>query len=276
MDTAMRQAETDAILGLAIFGLVVLAAMLFYRRFLLRQAEERRAELAKLSQLRGMEFHPGYSGGVPLLALLGIWFRERDPLAERLSEWLGFFGWHPNPVLSPVLFQATSEMEWFVIDYATDHSSYQPDAHKKESPLSKSITVDHFSIVIARLSMTLPPAQVDPASKFYRARAAVQVPVFRTESKEFNDRFVVFTWDPALTHEVLHPLAINHLLERPNLGWEMNGPYLMAIQPGRASVEEYGELMDRVQTFIDLIPDYMKEDHGFDPGEAEAEEFEDA
>lgn len=276
MDTAMKQAEANAILGLTIFGLVVLVAMLLYRRLLLRQAEVRREELSKLAELRGMEFHPGYSGGAPLLALLGIWFRERDPLADRLSEWLGFFGWHPNPVLSPVLFQATSDMEWFVIDYATDYSSYQPDSKRNDSPLSKSITVEHFSIVIARLPMLLPPAQIDPATKFYRARAAVKVPVFRTESKEFNDRFVVFTWEPALMHDVLHPLAINHLLERPSVGWEMNGPYLMAIQPGRASVEEYGALIERVQGFFDLIPDYMKEDHGFDPGEAETDEFEDA
>ncbi len=281
MNPAMRQAEAGAFLGLSIFGLVALFAMLLYRRLLIRHTEARRAELAQLAETRGMEFHPGYTGGTSLLALLGIWVGERDPLAERLSEWLGFFGWHPKPVLSPVLFKAAPDMEWFVIDYATDHSTYRPDPRKKESPLTKSVFIEHYSIVVVRLPMVLPGAQIDPSTKMYRARAAVKVPIFRTESQAFNDKFVVFSYDSAKVYEVLHPVAIAHLLSTPTIGWEMNGPYLMAYQPGRLTAEGYGEFIDRVQAFIDLIPAYMKEDHAFDPAySAEAEsgegEFEDA
>lgn len=274
MDPAMREAEARLLMWLAFIGFVILVYGLIYRRNLIRQMAVRRAELAQLAESRGMEFHPGYTGGTSLLALLGIWVGERDPLAERLSEWLGFFGWHPKPVLSPVLFQSTPDMEWFVIDYANDHGRYSPKPTKEDSPLSKAITVENYSVVVVRLPMWLPAAQIFPSTKVYRARVAVNVPVFRTESNEFNDKFVVWTYEPAPMHEVLHPLAIAHVLSEPTIGWEMNGPYLMAFQPGRLTAEGYGEFIDRVQAFIDLIPAYLKEDHAFYPNDQAEDEYE--
>jgi hypothetical protein len=51
----------------------------------------------------------------------------------------------------------------------------------------------------------------------------------------------------------------------PELDWQFCGPYMVLIQVGYWKVDALEELPATVRNFLELIPDYVKQDISFKP-----------
>ena len=66
--------------------------------------------------------------------------------------------------------------------------------------------------------------------------------------------------------DLLHPLALERMQSMPVRNWDMVGPYLMVYQSGRTDVPGYERMMRDIEAFLELVPEYFKQDHGVNLG----------
>ncbi len=85
------------------------------------------------------------------------------------------------------------------------------------------------------------------------------------ESDEFNRQYIVETENRKFAFDILHAQAMSYLLALPRLYWQFNGPYIVLVQDGPFELSTVGQLIPTVQKFIELIPDYVRQDIGITP-----------
>jgi len=85
------------------------------------------------------------------------------------------------------------------------------------------------------------------------------------ESDEFNREYHVTSANDRFAFDVLHPGMMEFLLSLPKLNWQLMGPYIVLTQNGYWSVEMLDSLVTAAERFVQLIPDYVRQDIGFDP-----------
>jgi hypothetical protein len=83
------------------------------------------------------------------------------------------------------------------------------------------------------------------------------------ELEEFNRRYFIRSSDPKAAYDLLHPQAIEYLMGRPIRHWQMGGVQMLVVSSGTNSPEESMQIFDEMRGFIGLIPDYYRQDHGF-------------
>ena len=117
-----------------------------------------------------------------------------------------------------------------------------------------------FSAVIIDSDKSLERLFVEPVGIFNRVAEIAGFEMIRFESHEFNRRFVVRATDRAWAFDVLHPRAMQLLLDAPPLSMQFGGlGKVICWGSNRWSPRQFELAVRAAAGILDLIPDYVWE-----------------
>lgn len=209
-------------------------------------------QLSALAQRRQLNFFPE---GMQLKSDTFRIFGRDDgrPFAE-FTEFFPFFKQGSSQRIRPALIGKDAEgTHWYLFDFTYEVKNSNDD----------STTSYTESVVVAMLPMQLPTMSLTPENFAHRLGKRLGVREMQVESEEFNQRFFISTSDQKMSLDLLHPLAIELLLKMPTFEWQMAGPFVMLNLSGELSADDYEGLMGCLKRFLDTIPGYYRQDHGY-------------
>jgi hypothetical protein len=85
------------------------------------------------------------------------------------------------------------------------------------------------------------------------------------ESAEFNKRYFVTCENQKFAFDLVHPELIEYLMSVPGIRLQLGGPFIMASKEGFFESKELRDIKQMLERFVEIIPDYVKQDRGFEP-----------
>jgi hypothetical protein len=116
-----------------------------------------------------------------------------------------------------------------------------------------------FSAVIACSNVTLKPLVIRPVGFLDKLGEAAGFEEIEFESAEFSRRYHVTSPDRRWAYDVLHPRAIELLLQGPPLSIEFSYDNVIAYRGlgNKLSIDEIDGAIDVVGGILDRLPDYL-------------------
>ncbi|MBI1332388.1 MAG: hypothetical protein JST12_05790 [Armatimonadetes bacterium] len=234
-----------------LFGLIVLLVIDAARRQNLREQD-----LMALATRRGLTYLPN---GMQLKSDTRGWFRSRKedaPIAE-FSDFFPLFKTGSSPRIPRALVGKDEQgTYWYLCDFSYDEHTTTTDNRSDTRTF-------WYSVVVGMVPMQLPTMHLRPETGMDRFGKMLGNREMEVESEEFNRRYFIKTSDERMSLDLLHPTAIETLLRQPALEWQMNGPFAMLYLLGHISADDYEGLMGCLKQFLDKIPEYYRQDHGY-------------
>jgi hypothetical protein len=227
--------EPFVVLILAAIGAVVFGYAAYQRQV------RRREAIAVLCAQRGWSFSHAADGWVAELRSDFPLFRRGDG-KRRCRDVVTI----PGPPAAALF------------DYSYVERSTDAKGHRTER------TIRH-AVAVLDLPGRLPSLRIGPEGVLSRLGSAVGLRGIELESAEFNRRFRVSADDRTHAFDVLHPAAIQLLLDQPLDCWEVAGGRLLVARRGRWDVEDYAPTHALLERFVALVPDYVWRKHGVSP-----------
>jgi len=224
--------------------------------------QKRKQALTELAQQMGFSFYPEGLMAAPAGGFLGTLGQMFAPTPD--AVFVQRFGpMHPfgeghSPDVDNLLFGSRNGKDWYLFDY-----SYKTES--RDSNGNTSTTTHGFGIVAARIPVALPGLSLAPETVFHRIGHKLGLGEMNFELEEFNRRYFIRSGDQKLAYDLLHPQAIDFLMRQPIRHWQIGGFYVLLAQGGSYRVEDLPRVMSEIEGFIDLIPAYYRQDHGFTP-----------
>lgn len=239
-----------------VFVVLIIAGAIYSAK----QAEKRRQEMFLLAQRLGLEFHPESLNKVETYSFLGFNFNaNKDALVEGLDDWFELFQRGDRQYSGPSMIGRRGEIDWYLFDYKYEDDTTDSEGRRRTSTY-------WFSVVVARVPLHLPGLKLSPENWFNKIGTVFGIREMTVESEAFNKAYFIRATDERKAMDLLHPLALERMQTMPVRNWDMVGPYLMVYQSGRTDVPGYERMMRDIESFLELVPEYFKEDHGVDLG----------
>lgn len=120
-------------------------------------------------------------------------------------------------------------------------------------------TTDHHyhSVFAIGLPNSFPEVTIGPESFLSKIAQAVGYDDIDFESAEFSRKFCVRSKDKRFAYDVCHPLAIEFLLEHPDLNLEIEGKWLATVEDGYLSPEQIEPTLQKLVAFRLLLPEHL-------------------
>ncbi len=233
---------------LVLFGIVIV----IFAVLASKARDLRYQQLSALAQRRQLNFLPE---GMQLKSDTYRIFGRDDgrPVAE-FSEFFPFFKQGRSQRIRPALIgKDAHDTHWYLFDFT----------YEVENSNDDSTTSYTESVVVAMLPMQMPTMSLTSENFMNRLGKRLGTREMQVESEEFNQRFFISTSDEKMSLDLLHPVAIELLLKLPAFEWQMAGPFAMLNLSGQISADDYEGLMGCLKQFIDTIPGYYRQDHGY-------------
>lgn len=241
----------------AIVFLTVIGIVGYYSK---KAAEKRQAELFRLAHNLGLEYMPtGLDGPAK-----GFWEQlatgafQNSPAEGFLVKFGGFspFGVGDRPTVKNLIVGRQDDRDWYMFDYC-----YQTQS--TDSNGNTSTTNHPYGIVAVRMPMVLPPLKLTPENVLLKIGQVFGKRELTFELEEFNKRYFIECVDRQGAYDVLHPRAIDYLMSKPVRQWQMGGMMLVIARSGYYEPQEIFNVHDEVNGFLQLLPDYVRQDRGF-------------
>lgn len=248
----------EALFPLIIVGVVVLFIVIAY--FSAKAQERRRQELMAFAATNGFTAYIAQRSGCMNFGVGGSdW-----PGMRLIDMFQGFepFGTGLRPCASDAVVGSRNGRDYYFFDYQYETESTHTDS---EGRTHTDKTTHSFGIVAVRHPLNMQPLVICHESFFDRIAGALGFKDIQFESNEFNRRFKVSGPDEKFAFDILHPKAMEYLMSLPDRFWQISGPFLLIYRNGDYSVGEYDSVMREIDSFLDLIPEYVKQDIGFQP-----------
>ncbi len=248
----------EALFPLIIVGVVVLFVVLAY--FSAKAQERRRKELAAFAAANGFQAYVAQGSGCMNLGVGGSdW-----PGARLIDMFQGFepFGTGLRPRASNAVVGSRSGRDYYLFDYQYETESTRTDS---EGRTQTDRTTHSFGVVAVRFPLNMQPLVIRHEGFFDKVAGALGFRDIQFESDEFNRRFKVGCPIDKFAFDILHPKAMEYLMSMPERYWQISGPLLLIHKSGGYSVGEYDSIMREIDGFLDLVPEYVKQDIGFQP-----------
>jgi hypothetical protein len=153
----------------------------------------------------------------------------------------------------------------FDYSYSTDSSLSDSARH------TSSLSLDHpFSVVAVDTGAAFPHLQVIPEGLVGRISRRLGDQDIELESEDFNRAFTVTCPDRKLASDVLHPRMMQLLLTTPDLAWQLQGRYLLAVRAGSHTEAQVEATLACVSAIVDAVPHFVITDHRVPRGESSA------
>ena len=203
---------------------------------------KRRRALEAFAAARGFTFVADAPGGLPATyARLEPFDRGRSRLAWNLVSGRTAAG---GP--------AGGEIHWQMFDYRYTTGS------------GKNKKTHRFGVVAARLPgvAALPRIAIRPEGVLDRIAGFVGFDDIDFESEAFSRRYHVKSEDRRRVFDLIHPRMMDYLMGLPDFHWQLWGPFVVITRSGRYGADELPPVMEAIEGFARLIPDYVRQDLG--------------
>lgn len=226
-----------------------------------------------------------FAGMVVLVALVGS-ILERDrrealtsaatrhgwTYAARDDSWTSLFTGSPfgegfDRTATNLLSGTYDGRPFVAFDYC-----YSTDSSLSDSPDHRSdLSLEHpFSVVAIDIGATFPHLQVTPEGLVGRISRRLGDQDIELESEEFNRAFTVTCPDRRLASDVLNPRMMQLLLTTPDLAWQLQGRYLLAVRSGHHTEAQIETTLACVTAIVEAVPRFVMADHRLSHGESSA------
>jgi hypothetical protein len=221
-----------------------------------KRTERRRAEIFLLSQQLGFEFFPFGSTTEKSDFWSRIWTGDVSNSPNFLSRFSGFdpFDRGHSRVVQNLLVGRRNGLDCYVFDYQYKVTS--------GGGKNRRTTTYNHGIVAMRVPLALPSISLEPENLLHRLGSKLGMSELTFEYEEFNRRYWIRASSERHAYDILHPQAIDYLMRHPVRHWQMSGPYMLIMQNGRFQPMEIRRILDEIEGFYDLIPQYVHQDRG--------------
>ena len=138
---------------------------------------------------------------------------------------------------------------------------YHYETYSTDDKGNRTTQEYHFSALIAGCEVPLKPLFIRPEGLFDHIAAAFGFEDIQFESAEFSRRYMVKAPDRKWAYDVLHARAIEFLLAQPKFSMQFGDRNQVMFWDGGTWKPEQFELSaNTVGAFLDMLPDYVKED----------------
>lgn len=224
-------------------------------------AKKRQEQLLQMAAEFGFEFHPE---GLKRPEQTGFWASlasafEESPDVSFLRRFEGFspFGQGHSPDIDNLLVGNRNGLDWYLFDY-----SYKTTSSNGKTTTT---TTHPFGVVAVRVPLLLPGLSMSPENVLHRIGSKLGMKDLTFELEEFNRRYFIQCQDARAAHDILHPQAIEFLMMHPVREWQFGGYHLMIHQHGYYDPLEIRRIMEEIQGFLELVPEYVRQDRSFAP-----------
>jgi hypothetical protein len=235
-------------------GFIVIVCIVSYLAGV-RQAK-RLAEMRGLAAADGFDFFQDGLVEKPQGFFESLMGRPADPLVGALQ---GFhpFGFGINKYAYNLLVKTVGDRCVYAMDYVTETVENDGKTARRQK--------HHFCVVAIKHGFVWPHIRLSPESFDHRVARMFGMKELTLESEEFNRKYFVEVEDDRSAYDILHPKSIDFLLRIPARDWQMSNMYLVVAANGEMSVQEIRRVIRDMNDFIDLLPDYVRQDRGFQP-----------
>jgi hypothetical protein len=221
----------------------------------LRQAK-RLEELRGLSAAHGFEFFPDGLSEKPKGFFESLMGRPGDPLVGALQAFHPFdFG--INKHAYNLLVKTIDDRCVYAMDYVAETVENDGKTARKRK--------HHFCVVAIKHGFIWPHIRLSPEGFEHRVARMFGMKELTLESEEFNKKYFVVVEDDRTAYDILHPKSIDFLLRVPAREWQMANMHLVVTAQGEMSAQEIRRVIQDMNDFIDHLPDYVRQDRGFQP-----------
>jgi hypothetical protein len=184
---------------------------------------------------------------------------EESPDVAFLHRFEGFspFGQGHSPDIDNLLVGNKNGLDWYLFDY-----SYKTTSSNGKTTTT---TTHPYGIVAVRVPIVFPGLSMAPENVLHRIGSKLGMKDLTFELEEFNRRYFIQCQDPRAAHDLLHPQAIEFFMRHPVRQWQFGGYHLMIHQSGYYDPLEVRRIMDEIQGFLALVPEYVRQDRSFTP-----------
>ncbi|MEO7453750.1 MAG: hypothetical protein ABIV13_03195 [Fimbriimonadales bacterium] len=222
-----------------------------------RQHDKRWREMSELAVGLGFDYYPEGLAKQPdgffESLLLNV---SACPLIDQL---VGFepFGSGYGEAVDNLLVKQQDGLSIYVMDY---YYKTRDGSGKNESERTH-----RYTVVAIRHGLIWPHLRLSPEGFAHKVGKMFGMKDLSFESEEFNQKYFVSSNDEKSTYDILHPQCIDLLLRLPAREWQAGGMYLLVYESGYMSPQGIRRVLQDMHDFISLVPDYVRQDRGFEP-----------
>ena len=181
----------------------------------------------------------------------GGWFSDGNlsELTSRFGDFSPFGSGHSQSAAN-VVFGQREGIEWWFCDY-----TYKTGSGKNQTT---------YTYGVAACIQPIPFLQLEIRGEgfFDRIGQAVGIKDIQFESEEFNRKYHVTSPNPQFAYDILHPQAMEFLMRYQPRHWQFRDVRLMLENDSYYDPMDLERLMIETKEFLDLVPDYVKQDMG--------------
>ncbi|MBK8269307.1 MAG: hypothetical protein IPK83_13770 [Planctomycetes bacterium] len=137
---------------------------------------------------------------------------------------------------------------------------YHYETYSRDKNGKKTTHHHYYGMVLLRVGLNMPQVKIRREGLFDKIAGALGFDDIDFESAEFSRKFHVSAADRKFAYDLIHPRAMEYLLETDNLSWEFDGDVIAVYKHG---VFDPGRIMPAIQTavgFVKHVPEFVKAD----------------
>ena len=218
-----------------------------------KRAEARRVALQALAARYQLTYQPQIFDAQRGIfeALSGVQTTTDSFLAP--FQHLTPFGQGHSHQVSNLLTGAVGDLGVTIFDY-----SYKVTTSDGKS---SSTTTYYVQVISAALPMWLPVFTMRPETFMLQIGEKLGFKEIEFESEEFNKRWFVRGQDSKQIYELLHPQAMERMLNVGPYRWEFGGNMIVVLNTSYLEPPAIERTLVDVADFVKLVPNYFRQDH---------------
>ncbi|MBN1868222.1 hypothetical protein JW916_13130 [Candidatus Sumerlaeota bacterium] len=131
------------------------------------------------------------------------------------------------------------------------------ETHSTDSKGRRQTHHHHFSAVVIGCEIPLKPLFIRPEGFFDKITEFFGLDDIDFESAEFSRKFYVKAEDRRWAFDVIHPRAMQMLLDMPRFTIQMHGSHVIAYRGARFNVRDFESAAQVATDLLDQMPDYL-------------------
>lgn len=143
-------------------------------------------------------------------------------------------------------------MACFDYVYYTTETSTDADGHTTTHEESHNYSVSGID-----MGSVFPPLSVTPEGMFGRLIGRLTNHDIELESEDFNRAFTVHCPDRKFASDILHPRAMEYLLQAPEAQFRFDRRWALTTTPGHKGVETIEGRLRYLDGIVDQIPEFV-------------------
>lgn len=136
---------------------------------------------------------------------------------------------------------------------------YHYQTHTRDNKGKRRTHHHHLSAVVLTTALPLRPLAIREEGLFDKLGAFFGWEDINFESAEFSRSFHVYSPDRRWAYDVLHPRAMQLLLDRPRFTLAMDGRRVVAWRGRTFTPEQFAEAADLLCNLLDMLPEYVRQ-----------------